>query len=110
MEFSEVGLLAGNNGDHCDYLVGHVRESDQSPEEIKGQYKGLGVAFVEPVGAGDNFVPVVVEIPGPEASGVLQYSLEAILLEVEAKRTRKTLYVVYAFDEGYDSDGDFRCY
>ena len=47
-QFSDVGLLDGANGNHCDYLVGHVRESDAPHDEITAHYSGQRFPRVDP--------------------------------------------------------------
>lgn len=113
-QFSAVGLLAGANGNHCDYLVGHVRESDAPQDEITAHYAGKRFPRVDPSydsGFGAD-VPLYVEFPGAasDPSGVARYNIPEIIRAARAKQSRKTLYLVYAFDAGYPPNGDWRCH
>jgi hypothetical protein len=46
--FSQLGIAAGGNGNHCDYLVGEIRESDDSPVEIKAHYSRFSFPMLDP--------------------------------------------------------------
>jgi len=111
-EFSAVGLLEGN-GNHCDYLAGQFRETDLSPVEVVRAYADARVRRVNPKahdsGFGD-YVLVHVEFPEQTPSDISHLHDAATLAAVHAKRTRKTLYLVYAIDSGYPPDFDLRCY
>src|SRR5712691_9687099 len=111
--FSKVGLCAGGNGNHCDYLVGEIRESDDSPAQIKQFYSGFSLPMMDPVtsqwGPGQD-VPVSVEFPDTEGdSGVLKYDIPDAVRRARAKQHKKTLYVVYVLDGGYEPNGDLGC-
>jgi hypothetical protein len=113
VNFSKVGLAAGGNGNHCDYLVGEVRESDDSPEQIRQFYSGFTIPMMDPATsqwASGSDVPVTVEFPNTEQSGVLKYDVADDLRRIRAKQTKKTLYVVYVLDGGYEPNGDIRCH
>jgi hypothetical protein len=114
-EFSEVGLLGGANGNHCDYLAGHVRESDQSPEKIKQHYAATRVPRVDPTALNDigSDTHIAVDVVFPEADsrdGILRYTIPEVISTARAKRTKTTFFVVYALDVGYSPGGDVRCH
>jgi hypothetical protein len=112
--FSKVGLAAGGNGNHCDYLAGEIRESDDSPHQIKQFYSELSVPMLDPSTsqwANGSDVPVSIEFPDTEAnSGVLKYDIPEVVRAARPKQTKKTLYVVYVLDGGYEPNGDLRCH
>ena len=112
--FSQLGIAAGGDGNHCDYLVGEIRESDDSPDEIKAHYSRFSFPMLDPQNsqwsAGE---PVAVSIEFPDAqqdSGILRYDIPELLRNAHAKQRKKTLYVVYLLDGGYEPDGDWRCH
>lgn len=109
--FSDVGLLEGN-GNHCDYLVGHVRETDEPPDQIVDHYIGGRYPRVDPSfdsGFGAS-VPLHVEFPDSNPSGLLTRDMPKMIQAARAKQKKKTLYVVYAFDGGYPPNFDWRCH
>jgi hypothetical protein len=94
---SQVGLLSGN-GNHCDYFVGEIRESDDSPDQIRDYYAKFSF-------------PITVEFPNQR--GRIDPSVDDMfeaLRHARAKQTKKTLYVVYALDGGYEPNFDLRCH
>ena len=112
--FSDVGLLGGANGNHCDYLVGEIRESDESPDQIRQHYSGLSLPMIDPAmsdwGPGPD-VPVTVEFPDTDSnSGILKYDIPDAVREARAKQRKKTLYAVFVLDGGYQPNGDWRCH
>lgn len=112
--FSQVGIAAGGNGNHCDYLVGEIRESDDSPEQIKAHYSAFTFPMLDPQNsqwATGKPVPVTVEFPGSSAdTGVLRFDIPDALAKARAKQRKPTLYVVYVLDGGYEPNGDLRCH
>jgi hypothetical protein len=113
VSFSDVGLLGGANGNHCDYLVGEIRESDDSPEQIKAHYAPFSFPMLDPTTsqwATGEPVPVTVEFPGAADSGILRYDIPEILRKARAQQHKKTLYVVYILDGGYEPNLDLRCH
>src|SRR6266550_466420 len=77
--FSQVGIAAGGNGNHCDYLVGEIRESDDSPDQIKAHYSAFHFPMLDPQHSQWDTaedVTVSVEFPGTrEDSGILRYDV-----------------------------------
>jgi hypothetical protein len=114
-QFAEVGMLGGN-GNHCDYLVGEVRESDRTVDEIKQHYTGLKVARVDPSAYDNGFgthVPVEIEFPDSESydpTRFLSSAIPGVVPAAGSKRIKTTVYVVFAFDAGYGAYGDVRCH
>ena len=112
--FSDLGIAAGGNGNHCDYLVGEIRETDDAPESIKTHYSRFSFPPLDPQGgqwATGEPLPVTVEFPGsPDDTGVLRWDIPDALTNARAKQRKKTLYVVYLLDGGYEPHGDFRCH
>ena len=112
--FSQVGIAAGGNGNHCDYLVGEIRESDEPPERIKAHYSTFGFPPLDPQNsqwATGEPVSLTVEFPGsPADTGVLRWDIPDALPKARAKQRKKTLYIVYLLDGGYEPNGDFRCH
>jgi len=108
-EFSEVGLLGGANGNHCDFLVGEIRQSDASEEEIRRHYSSQQVT--SPSEAAYSLAPVL-EFPEhrTQHSGILQYEIKHLVSKARVDRSLATLYVVYYLDEGHEPGIDFRCY
>ena len=112
--FSDVGLMAGGNGNHCDYLVGEIRESDDSSQQIKAHYSVFRFPMLDPQtsqwSAGQD-VRVTVEFPGTsEDSGILRYDIPELVRKARAQQRKRTLYVVYVLDGGYEPNGDWRCH
>jgi hypothetical protein len=112
--FSQVGIAAGGNGNHCDYLVGEIRESDDSPDQIKAHYSHFTFPMLDPQNSqwsAGQPVPVTVEFPGSsDDSGVLRWDIPDTLAKARAKQLKKTMYVVYLLDGGYEPNGDWRCH
>jgi hypothetical protein len=112
--FSQLGIAAGSNGNHCDYLVGEIRESDDSPDQIKAHYSAISFPMLDPQNsqwATGEPVPISVEFPGArEDSGILRYNIPQLLTKAQQKQRKKTLYVVYLLDGGYEPRGDWRCH
>jgi hypothetical protein len=112
--FSQLGIAAGGNGNHCDYLVGEIRESDDLPEQIKTHYAAFSFPMLDPQNsqwATGEPVVVSVEFPGSRAdSGILTYDIPELLTKARAQQRKKTLYVVYLLDGGYEPRGDWRCH
>jgi hypothetical protein len=112
--FSQLGIAAGGNGNHCDYLVGDIRESDDSPDQIKAHYSAFSFPMLDPQNsqwATGEPVSLTVEFPGsPENTGVLRWDIPDALAKARAKQRKKTLYVVYLLDGGYEPNGDWRCH
>jgi hypothetical protein len=113
-DFSQLGIAAGGNGNHCDYLVGEIRESDDLPDQIKAHYAAFSFPMLDPQNsqwATGEPVPISIEFPGaPEDSGILRYDISELLTKARAKQRKKTLYVVYLLDGGYEPRGDWRCH
>ncbi len=112
--FSQLGIAAGGNGNHCDYLVGEIRESDDAPEQIKAHYSTFHFPMLDPQNsqwaAGED-VAVSVEFPGTrDDSGILRYDIPDLLRKARTQQRKKTLYVVYILDGGYEPNGDWRCH
>ncbi len=110
-EWSQVGLLEGN-GNHCDYLAAQFRETDQSPAEVRQHYAPFTVPRSDPsyeTGFGAE-VPVRVEFPDLRTTDLAHLTSAETNAAIHRKRTKKTLYVVYAIDAGYPPDFDFRCH
>jgi hypothetical protein len=112
--FSQFGVAAGGNGNHCDYLVGEIRESDDQPEQIKTHYSAFSFPMLDAQNsqwATGEPVPVSVEFPiMSQDSGVLRHDIPELLRKARAQQQRKLLYVVYLLDGGYEADGDWRCH
>ena len=112
--FSQLGIAAGGNGNHCDYLVGEIRESDDSAEQIKAHYSAFHFPMLDPQHSQWDTaedVTVSVEFPGTrEDSGILRYDVPQRIRKARAQQRKKTLYVVYILDGGYEPDGDWRCH
>ena len=112
--FSDLGIAAGGNGNHCDYLVGEIRESDDSPAHIKAHYSTFSFPPLDAQSgqwAPRGPISVTVEFPGsPDDTGVLRWDIPDALTRASAKQRKKTLYVVYLLDGGYDPNGDWRCH
>jgi hypothetical protein len=112
--FSRLGIAAGGNGNHCDYLVGEIREGDDSPDQIKAHYSAFSFPMLDPQNsqwATGEPVSLTVEFPGsPEDTGVLRWDIPDALAKARAKQRKKTLYVVYLLDGGYEPNGDWRCH
>lgn len=111
--FSGVGLLS-SNGNHCDYLVGEIRESDDSPEQIRRDYAGVTIPKMDPAssqwGPGPD-VPVTVEFPASNGDHrTLDIDIPDALRRARANQRRKTLYAVYVLDGGYEPNFDIRCH
>lgn len=108
--FSAVGLIEGN-GNHCDYLVGEVRETDKPSSEISEYYKTRSVPRTEP--SPENDVPVRLEFVDDfdrREGANYDHALPEAVAKAKSKRTRKTLYIISALDAGYAPEGDFRCH
>jgi hypothetical protein len=112
--FSQLGIAAGGNGNHCDYLVGDIRESDDSPEQIKAHYSAFSFPMLDPQNsqwATGEPVSVSVEFPGSgDNSAILRYDIAEVLRKALQKQRKKTLYVVYLLDGGYEPRGDWTCH
>jgi hypothetical protein len=115
VSFSRLGIAAaGGNGNHCDYVVGEIRESDDSLDQIKAHYSRFSFPMLDPHNsqwsAGDD-VHVSVEFPGiSQDSSILHYDIPELLGKAQPKQRKKTLYVIYLLDGGYEPDGDWRCH
>lgn len=110
--FSDVGLLGGN-GNHCDYLVGEIRESDDSPEQLKAVYSAFSFPMLDPNTSqwGGEPVPVTIEFPETARdSSILQFVIPEVVKNARAQQRKKTLYAVYILDGGYEPNGDLRCH
>ncbi len=112
--FSDLGIAAGGNGNHCDYVVGEIRESDDPPERIKAHYSRFSFSPLDPQSGQwvlRDPIAVTVEFPGsPDDTGVLRWDIANALTKARAKQRKKTLYVVYLLDGGYDPNSDWRCH
>jgi hypothetical protein len=110
---SQVGLLIGN-GNHCDYFVGEIRESDEPADQIREYYARFSVPMMDPAasqwGPAPNY-PITVEFP--DQRGKIDPSVDDMseaLRRARARQTKKTLYVVYLLDGGYEPNFDLRCH
>jgi hypothetical protein len=112
--FSQLGIAAGGNGNHCDYLVGEIRESEHAPENVKTHYSAFHFPMLDPQNsqwASGEDVLITVEFPGiSEDSGILRYDIPELVKKARAQQRKKTLYVVYLLDGGYEPNGDWRCH
>jgi hypothetical protein len=98
--FSDLGILDGN-GDHCDFMAGHLRRSPLTREALREHYRSDApqtrvevYSFDEPERE-DNYLPNRFRLrePGdplvPDEPGV---------------------YFVFIYDGMYPPDGDLRCW
>ncbi len=110
--FSQLGIVSGN-GNHCDYLVGEIRESNDSSEQITAHYSALNFPMLDPQNSqwGDQPVLVSIEFPGTrENTGILRDNIPELVTKARQTQRKKTLYVVYLLDGGYEPRGDWRCH
>jgi hypothetical protein len=105
--FDKVGLIAGD-GNHCDYLVGELREYSGQPDVIEQfyadevLYEGLPVelVFIE------NRTILEPELEYSSRYWVLN---ELYNWSVDLSQTHNDLYFVYIFSVGHYPMWDLRC-
>ena len=111
-KFSDIGVFTGN-GNHCDYIVGEVRETDETSESVLQHYKSVKLPHVFPAQAdteGNVSLKIEFEDEFDREEGIdWSYALPRAMARAKAHRTKGGLYVVYAIDAGYDPGGDLRC-
>jgi hypothetical protein len=111
--FSKLGIAAGGDGNHCDYLVGEIRESDDPPERITAHYSRFSFPPLDAHSgqwAPREAIRASVEFPDSPDDTVLRWDIPDALAQARAKKRKYTLYVVYLLDGGYDPNGDWRCH
>lgn len=111
--FSSIGVFHGN-GNHCDYMVGEVRETDGSPDSVLQHYRKIELPHVFPAPADmQEKLRITIEFEDEfdREEGVdFSYPLSKAMAQAKARRTKRTLYLVNVVDAGYDPEGDLSCH
>lgn len=110
LEFKGVGLLAGN-GNHCDYLVGQIRASDVSRDEIQSFYDEMNRRNKNDKNSQINQIKIIFYNDGllveDDAIPEVYSHLSAIVPDYDKNLN---YYIVYVFDGSYDPGYDYRCH
>jgi len=109
IEFSEVGLLGGANGNHCDFLVGEIREYNASEDLIRAHYASQQIK--SPLEPSYSLAATVVFLSEEYRDDpILQYEIAPLVGKARSDRSLTTLYVIYFLDAGHDPNFDIRCH